>query len=572
MAPLFRLPLPLLLTAILLAACGGGGGGGTDNSPNTAPQLDLGNWQQTVDQGGLYRVQLTATDAEGQALSFSAANLPSWLTLNPATGVISGTPQQQHVGSYSDIVISVRDSRGASTSSDALQLTVVDVDVPPQISLSLPATIDGRSQLTVNVSVSDPDGGDVSWQLGDIWELTGEQQGNQLLLTAGNPTEVAAGRIEIVASDDGGQQATAIFSTQVLPVTADGSGITLMGGRDNPGVHLVFLGDGYRQPELTKFRADVAAAINHFTADPGFTPHQQRWNIHLLLTPSQQSGADNSVDRDNVDTVFDAGYNCMNIERLLCVDDNKAFAAALAAFPQTQHVAVAVNDSRYGGSGGALTVFSAPNPDIVIHELGHSFAGLADEYVDASVADQYVPGYREGNYANVSNLNDPNRVPWSHWIEDKTDYPRSGASTAVGIFEGAYYSANGFYRPLWQSMMNENGVPMGVVNAEQWALSMYESAGALQTVVPNAPRLTVANGESAEFSIQPLFDDGTQEWDWYVDGERVEQAHNMNQLSLGLTAGEYQIRVVVSDNSGLIRKSPPHAGYVERNWTLEVTP
>ena len=571
MAPLFRLPLPLLLTCMLLTACGGGGGEGNDNSPNTAPQLDLGNWQQTVDQSSFYKVQLTATDAERQALSFSADNLPSWLTLNAATGVVSGTPQQQHVGNYSNIVFSVSDSRGATTSSAPLQLTVVDIDAPPQISLSLPATIDGRSELTVNVTVSDPDGGEASWQLGDVHELIAEQQGNQLLLTIGNPTEVAAGSIEILASDDSGQQTTATFRTRVLPVTADGSGITLMGGSHNPGVHLVFLGDGYRQPELAKFRADVAAAISHFTADPGFTPHQQRWNIHLLLTPSQESGADSSVDRDSVDTVFDAGYNCFGIQRLLCVDDNKAFTAALAAFPRTQHVAVAVNDSRFGGSGGALTVFSAPNPEIVIHELGHSFAGLADEYMDASIADQYLPGYREGNYANVSNLNDPNRVPWSHWIEDKTDYPRSGASTAVGIFEGAYYSATGFYRPLWRSMMNENA-PMGVVNAEQWALSMYESAGALQTVVPNAPRLTVANGEFAEFSIQPLFDDGTQEWDWYVDGERVEQAHNMNQLGLGLFAGEYQIKVIVRDTSGLIRKSPPHAGYVERNWTLEVTP
>ena len=572
MALVRLLPVCLVLTSLLLTACGGGGGTGGDTSPNTPPQLDVSNWQPSIDQSRLYQVQLIATDAEGQALSFSATNLPSWLTLNAATGVISGTPQQQHVGSYSNIVIAVSDSRGASASSEPLQLTVVDVDAPPQVSLELPAVMDSRSQLTVTVVVSDPDGGDVDWQLAEVTGLAATATGNQLQLTAADVTAVTNASLGIIATDDNGLQTSASFTTRVLPVTADGSGITLMGGRDLPGVHLVFLGDGYRQQELASFREDVAEAITLFTADPGFTPHQGRWNIHLLLTPSRQSGADSTFGDDNIDTAFDAGYNCQNIQRLICVDDNKAFAAALATFPRTQHVAVAVNSTGYGGSGGALTVFSAPNPEIVIHELGHSFAGLADEYVDASVAGQYLPGYREGSYANVSNQNDPNRVPWSHWIADKGDYPTDGDDPRVGLFEGAFYTARGFYRPLWQSMMNENGVPMGVVNAEQWALSMYESAGALLSATPAAASLVVATGESAEFTIQPLFDDGTQSWDWYVDDERIAAAHNQRQLSQTLEPGQYRVKVVVVDTSGSILKAPPHAAHVEKSWTLEVTP
>ncbi len=77
MALVRLLPVCLVLTSLLLTACGGGGGTGGDTSPNTPPQLDVSNWQPSIDQSRLYQVQLIATDAEGQALSFSATNLPS---------------------------------------------------------------------------------------------------------------------------------------------------------------------------------------------------------------------------------------------------------------------------------------------------------------------------------------------------------------------------------------------------------------------------------------------------------------------------------------------------------------
>ncbi len=118
------------LVILLMAACGGGGDdsdGGTTPPPPAAgtnsPPTIQGQPVTAIVVGETYSFQATASDANGDSLTFSASNLPAWLTLNASTGRLSGTPTAADVGTYSGITISVSDGR-ATASLNAFSIAV----------------------------------------------------------------------------------------------------------------------------------------------------------------------------------------------------------------------------------------------------------------------------------------------------------------------------------------------------------------------------------------------------------------------------------------------------------------
>jgi hypothetical protein len=123
----------LVLAAVLLGGCGGGGGGSADNasanppsgSGNSAPTLS-GTPGTTVLVGQAYSFQPSANDANGDALTFTISNLPSWATFNAQTGRISGTPTASQVGSYANIRVTVSDGT-ANASIGPFTIAVSDV-------------------------------------------------------------------------------------------------------------------------------------------------------------------------------------------------------------------------------------------------------------------------------------------------------------------------------------------------------------------------------------------------------------------------------------------------------------
>jgi len=121
----------VIAIALLATACGGGGDGETASANpgpggSNAPPTIQGQPGTSVVAGQAYNFRPTATDPNGDALTFTATNLPRWAALNQSTGAVTGTPSSSDVGTYSGITISVSDGTATATLS-SFAITVTDV-------------------------------------------------------------------------------------------------------------------------------------------------------------------------------------------------------------------------------------------------------------------------------------------------------------------------------------------------------------------------------------------------------------------------------------------------------------
>src|SRR3990172_2840918 len=151
-------------------------------------------------------------------------------------------------------------------------------------------------------------------------------------------------------------------------------------------VDLVVLGDGYTAGEMSKYANDVQQFIQGLFAQDPFKEYQGFFNVHRVDVISNESGADHPELNPPVfrDTAFDTTYDCAGIQRLLCVNPSKVLTVVSNSLASSQRdlLLVIVNDPAYGGSGGTPAVAST-NPlavELILHETGHSFGLLADEY------------------------------------------------------------------------------------------------------------------------------------------------------------------------------------------------
>ncbi len=183
---------------------------------------------------------------------------------------------------------------------------------------------------------------------------------------------------------------------------------------------------------------------------------------------------------------------------------DKVYAALLAEHAPFDEIAVVLNTTLYVGntSGSGLIVSrNSYAPAITLHEMGHVIAGLGDEYVDKNVADAFLPQYREGQFPNVTTETDPTRIPWRHWFTDPVHIPVAPGESGVGRFEGAFYAANGYYRPKQDSNMRTLEGPIGEVNAEAWLRALYRAVPPIRAAYPEQRFVSGLAGTDVEFEI-----------------------------------------------------------------------
>lgn len=265
-------------------------------------------------------------------------------------------------------------------------------------------------------------------------------------------------------------------------------------------VDLLILGDGYAAAEMSKYRDDV---IRHaealFAAEP-FKSRRDDFNVWAIDLPSQESGITRPRADAWVRTPLGLSFNAFDSERYVLTYENRELREIAAQAPYDA-IMIIGNTRKYGG-GGIFNLWATTSSDtsvseyVFVHEFGHSFGGLADEYYTSQIAyEDFNPPGTEPWEPNVTALLDPANLKWKRFVDsdtplptpwnqdayDEVSYDYQARRTAlreahapeeeveelfaelkrlttpmlraeehfgaVGAFEGAGYEAKGLYRP-----------------------------------------------------------------------------------------------------------------------------
>lgn len=337
-------------------------------------------------------------------------------------------------------------------------------------------------------------------------------------------------------------------------------------------VDITILGDGYTAAEMQKYRDDVQRLMTAFFNNDPFRVYGNFFNVHRIDVVSSQSGADHPEKNSFVNTALDATYNCNATQRLICINFTKAntIVSNSVAASQRDIVFVIVNDEEYGGSGGPIAVTST-HPDVlelILHELGHSFGLLADEY--GGPPPPNCINNVEPSAANATKATDRALIKWNHWIDASTPLPTQTMTQGLpGIYQGAAYCDGGLYRPTFESKMRVLGQPFEQVNTEQLIKRIYNHVSPIDASEPSATEITLTTVQSQTFTVTPLVTlTESIKVDWYVDG--VFQSTGAEFTAANLTSGNHVVDAVVKDNTSMVRKDTENLLIDNRTWNLNV--
>jgi hypothetical protein len=197
-------------------------------------------------------------------------------------------------------------------------------------------------------------------------------------------------------------------------------------------VDFVFVAEGYTSEDKDKFKADVdRMAAYLFTVEP-YKGMKDRFNIRAVFRASPERGMDEPRQRVYKKTVLNASFNAFDLDRYMLIEDDHRMHEIAGQAPYDA-IIVLVNSKRYGGGSIGLdycvtTVDHPASPQVFVHELGHSFAYLADEYYQSEVSyNDFYPKGVEPLEANITALLDPANVKWKDLLS-----PGIGVPTEYG--------------------------------------------------------------------------------------------------------------------------------------------
>ncbi len=193
-------------------------------------------------------------------------------------------------------------------------------------------------------------------------------------------------------------------------------------------VDVAIIGEGYAGDEPGKFRADLERFSQIlFTQEP-FQSNKDKFNIYGVYKPSEESGTDEPLADIFKNTALNSTFNSLGSERYLLTEDNKTLRD-LAAHVPYDALFIMVNHKKYGGGGiynwcCTFTVDNQWHRYLFLHEFGHSFAGLADEYYtsDTAYEDFFKPTV-EPVEPNITALLDTTNLKWKKWSTKGIELP-----------------------------------------------------------------------------------------------------------------------------------------------------
>lgn len=282
-------------------------------------------------------------------------------------------------------------------------------------------------------------------------------------------------------------------------------------GPDNNRLVFVVLGDGYTAANLAAGQF-TTAANNFVSSFSGRSPWDILFNgtnVYRIDVASNEQGSDNDPQGTYKDTYFNSSYWVSGIQRLLAVDYTgyqRAVDAAnsLVGYGLWDYLFIIVNSATYGGSGGDIAVISVhPSAnEVALHETGHTFADLADEYSDP------YPGYPAGDgEPNVDYDYSGAGLKWLIWVEAGTPLPTPNSPSygnVVGAFQGARYLTTGIYRPWYNCLMRSLGVQLDPVCKEAHLNKFLTLVNLVDAVSPTSGSTSLVPISGASFAADPI--------------------------------------------------------------------
>lgn len=276
-------------------------------------------------------------------------------------------------------------------------------------------------------------------------------------------------------------------------------------GEPEAKVDLLILGDGYTAGERSKFEADAKRAVDILFSRSPFKEHRKDFNVWGLCPPASEPGISRPSTGAYRHPPLGTSYDTFDSERYIMTTDNHALRD-VASWAPYEFIEILTNSKTYGGGGifnlyATVAADSEWMPYVFVHEFGHHFAALADEYYTSDVALEPQTGRLEPWEPNVTALLDPAMLKWKDLVIAGTPLPTPWRKTEfeayeheiqaerrqirkenrpegemdalfekekkhedellgsdkysdrVGAFEGANYEARGFYRPQENCIM-----------------------------------------------------------------------------------------------------------------------
>ena len=313
---------------------------------------------------------------------------------------------------------------------------------------------------------------------------------------AGNKFE-EVWRIELDPADVLVHRESAMYAEHVVAIHESGDPATK--------VDLLLMGDGYTAEESAEFISRAKELTEILFATYPFSERKDDFNVWAVAPPARESGVSRPSTGTFRDSPIGSTYDSFRSERYILTFDNKSMRRIASSAPY-DFIEILTNTEVYGG-GGIYGLFSTAAANsgyaayLFVHEFGHHFAGLADEYYTSSIAYELPDVIEEPYEPNVTALLEPNNLKWKHLVTPNTPLPtswpktefeehsiayqqrrrqmradnvpeaemnklfddnqafvealfdRSGKKGVVGAFEGGNYMAEGIYRSQQNCIM-----------------------------------------------------------------------------------------------------------------------
>ncbi len=349
--------------------------------------------------------------------------------------------------------------------------------------------------------------------------------------------------------------------------------------------NIVFLSEGYTSAQQPQFLVDATNAFASLLAHQPYLEYSNYFNAYTIQTNSAQSGSDHPAYPTSVNTAFNSTFDANDY--IISIPPNFADGNSthgqgkvdtlLATFMPGYSLSVLlVNDLASGGSDGfdktAIASTSAALPEILTHECGHVIANLGDEYTVDN------PGFPNTEEPNTTTQTNRALIKWNAWIDPSTPVPTTPQGSypaSVGLFQGAHYHTNGWYRPKLDCLMNHLYAPLCEVCQEAIIIALYREVRPVESFSPASTNLSTATNQSLSFSVtllQPATHNLTVQW--YTNNVAVPNATNtsFSLLPLALTNGATnRVKAIVHDPTTLVRTDPTNLLTQTIQWTVAVT-